>query len=411
MHNKDVISQGAELSSLQKKTDLIIRNVSILDVVTRKIADGYDIRVINGRIEETGKSLAFSDSAAVVSGEGLFAVPGLIDLHVHLVWDGAVSPLQTMQSEGNVAAALRGVSNAIASLKKGVTTLRDVGSPDDIAVDIANAFDSGLLFGPRVVPLGRIVQPTYGHVPEIGYVANGVHEVTVAVRKLKERGVKGIKMASTGGVYGPEEIGPAVYTFDEMRAIVEEAHRLNMKVSTHALGEEGIRLSVEAGVDTIEHGAGIPPDLLRKMKGQGTALIPTLAVYCMLAESSRTIPEEYVEKAKRVAEWHKETFKNAMKEGVLIALGTDAGSPNFGPHPSLHKELETMVRFGMTPWEALAAATYNAATVLGMEHSLGKIEPGFLADIVLVDGNPEQNVNALRNVIHVFKGGNAVALM
>lgn len=384
---------------------LLVKSVSALDVAKGDVVGGVDILVVDGTIEAVGANLSAPREALVVSGAGLFALPGLIDLHVHLVWDGGPSPLETMRKDGLAYAAMRGAANAVASLRRGVTTLRDVGSPDDVAVDIARAFDSGLFFGPTVFPLGRIVQPTGGHVPEIGYVANGVGEAIKAVRSIKERGAKGIKMASTGGAYGPEEIGPAVYTFEEMKAIADEAHRLHLKVATHALGAEGIRLSVEAGIDTIEHGAGTPVEVLKEMKRRGTVLIPTLAVYRMLAESEGMIPDEYVEKAKRVAAWHEETFLGAVAEGVPIALGTDAGSPNFGPHPSVNKELETMVRLGMDCESAIAAATCNAASVLGMERSIGKIEAGFVGDMVIVDGNPFENVASLRNIVHVFKRG------
>lgn len=385
--------------------DVLVGGVSVLDVSKGEVVGGVDILVVDGIIREVGANLSASRETLVVSGAGLVALPGLIDLHVHLVWDGGPSPLETMRTDGRVYAAFRGAANAVASLRRGVTTIRDVGSPDDIAVDIARAFDSGAFFGPTVFPLGRILQPTGGHVPEIGYVANGVDEVVEAVRSIKERGAKGIKMASTGGAYGPEEIGPAVYTFEEMKAIADEAHRLHLKVSTHALGAEGIRLSVEAGIDTIEHGAGTPREVLREMRRRGTVLIPTLAVYRMLAESEGMIPDEYVEKAKRVASWHEETFRGAIAEGVPIALGTDAGSPNFGPHPSVNKELETMVRLGMDCGSAIAAATCGAAAVLGMERRIGKIEPGFDGDLLLVEGNPLENISLLRNVVHVFKRG------
>ena len=391
-----------------KAGNVLIRNVSILEPDRKNVRGGQDIRIVRGRIEEIGRNLQSPSGTDSISGSGLFALPGLVDLHVHLVWDGGRAPVDTMLKEGMAFAALRGVSNAIASLRRGVTTIRDVGSPNDVAVDIARAFDSGLFPGPTVFPLGRILQPTGGHVPEIGLVANGVQEVTAAVRKLKERGVSGIKMASTGGAYGPEEIGPAVYSFDEMKAIVEEAHRLNLKVSTHALGPEGIRFSVDAGIDTIEHGAGIPSDVLKEMKRKGTVLVPTLAVYRMLAESEGMIPAEYVEKARRVAAWHQDTFRSAIGEGVAIALGTDAGSPNFGPHPSVFRELEAMVECGMDSWEAIAAATCNAAAVLRMERTIGKVEAGFWADILLVEGNPEEDLKALRRPFRIFKRGLAV---
>ncbi len=349
----------------------LIKNASLIDTGARIIVPKASVRVCNGIIESVHTSGRLPRAKEAFDAAGLFLMPGLIDMHVHLIWDGSADPLTTMKREGSHLAMARGLANARASLACGVTTLRDLGSVDDVAIEIARVFDSGLLFGPTVVAAGRIIQPTGGHVPEIGLIADSKDELVKAVRAMKARGAGVIKVASTGGAYGPEEIGPALYPQKDLETIVEEAHRLGLRVASHALGKTGIACAVYAGIDTIEHGAEIPDDVLLEMKFRNSFLIPTLAVYKKLSESRGKVLDWYVEKAKQVVAWQRETIRQASAMGVAIALGTDAGSPNFGPHPSVFVEMATMVEYGLSTWDTLAAATCRAAAALGREDSLG----------------------------------------
>jgi imidazolonepropionase-like amidohydrolase len=383
----------------------VIKGISLIDTATRTVIPKASVRVHNGLIESVQTSGKLPSVKDEFDAGGLFLMPGLIDMHVHLVWDGSSDPLSTMKREGSHLAMARGIANARASLACGVTTLRDLGSVDDVDIEIARVFDSGLLFGPTIVAAGRIIQPTGGHVPEIGLIADSKDELVKAVRTMKARGACVIKVASTGGAYGPEEIGPSVYPQEDLETIVKEAHRLGLRVASHCLGKTGIACSVHAGIDTIEHGADIPENVLREMKRKNTFLIPTLAVYRKLSESHGQVPDWYVEKAKQVVAWHRDTIRQALAMGVSIALGTDAGSPNFGPHPSVFTEMETMVDYGLSTWDTLAAASRGAARALARESSLGSVEAGKRADLILLKENPVDDIRAIRSVKRVIKNG------
>jgi len=385
--------------------DYLIKNVSLIDTGTQTIIPKAAVRVRNGLIESihaSGKLPAVQDD---FDAAGEFMMPGMIDMHVHLVWDGSPDPLTTMKREGPRFAMARGIANARQSLACGVTTMRDVGSVDDVDIEIARVFESGLIFGPTVIPAGRIIQPTGGHVPELGLIADSKDELVKAVRTMKTRGAGVIKVASTGGAYGPEEIGPSVYPQEDLEVIVKEAHRLGLRVASHSLGKTGITYAVQAGINTIEHGANIPENVLREMKAKNTFLIPTLAVYKKLSESQGQILDWYVEKSKQVVVWHRETIRQAMEIGTPIALGTDAGAPNFGLHPSVFIEMDTLVDYGLSTWDVLVAATSNAARALGRESSIGAIEAGKKADLILLTENPAANIRAMRSVKRVIKNG------
>jgi len=385
--------------------EYVIKNANLIDVKNGELVKNVSVHIKNGKIAEQLKLAEIPSGVEVFDAAGLFMLPGLIDMHVHLVWDGSPNPLTTMKQEGNYLALARGIANAQESLRQGITTLRDVGSVDDTAIDIAKIFETGIFLGPTIIAAGRIIQPTGGHVPDIGYIAESKDELIKAVRYLKMRGATVIKIASTGGAYGPEEIGPSVYPLEDLKIVVNEAHRLGLNVASHSLGKTGIENAVQAGINTLEHGANTPIEVLKKMKEQNTYLIPTLAVYKKLSESYGEIPDIYVEKSKQVVTWHKETFHHAMEIGVPIALGTDAGSPNFGPHPSVFLEMYTMKEYGMNSAGILRAATLTAAQALGREQFIGTIDVGKNADILLLQNNPLEDIRQIQSICQVIKNG------
>lgn len=382
-----------------------IGNASLVNLEDDGSIRKGSVCVRDGIISEVRVHPAAPPPGECFDAAGDFLLPGIIDAHVHLIWDGSPDPLETMKREGHHLAMARGIANAWQSLLRGVTTVRDLGSVDDVAVDIARAFESEILPGPTVVAAGRMLQPSGGHVPDIGLIADTDEELVDAVRRLKERGASLIKIAATGGAYGPEEIGPPLFSPASLRTIVEEARRAGLPVAAHALGREGCAHAVRAGVKTLEHGAGATEDSLREMKRTGAFLIPTLAVYRSLAESSGKIAQRYVDKARTVASWHAETIRCALDAGVPIALGTDAGSPNFGPHPSVFGEMEAMVDCGMSPREVLLAATRNAACAVGLGDSIGSVAVGYRADLVLMKENPLVDIRAMRTIRKVIKSG------
>lgn len=385
--------------------DYLLKNVTIIDVVGREMLPGRTVRVRDGVIEKIGEGALTFSGPASFDAAGCYLMPGIIDAHVHLTWDGGSDPLRTMKDDGPFMSLARGIRNAQKSLAAGVTSVRDLGSADDIAVEISRSFAGGLLFGPAVAAAGRIVQPRDGHVPEIGLIAETDTELREAVRRLKKRGAALIKAAVTGGAYGPEEIGPVLYDRQRLETLVASAHGRDLRLAAHCLGGGGVAAAVEAGFDTIEHGAGAGEDTLREMKRKGTVLVPTLAVYRRLAMSTDGIPEAYAVKAATVVSWHRDMMPLAGKTGVVIALGTDAGSPRLGEHPSVFEEMETMIEYGMDAWDVIAAATVNAAAAAGMSGEAGSIEQGKRADMLLVRNNPLEDIRSLRSLERVIRDG------
>ena len=391
-------------SKVSQKSEYLLKNVTLVDSVHNQLEKGVSIYIKDGIIEKVDDPHVPSN-VECIDAAGMYALPGLIDMHVHLIWDGTLEPVLHMQNEGSYVAMVRGIANAQQSLACGVTTLRDVGSMNNVAIHISKIFESGLMLGPTVVAAGGILQPTGGHVPSIGYIADSHDELVKAVRDLKTMGAGVIKVAATGGAYGPEEIGPSIYRKEDLKVIADEAHNLGLKVAAHTLGIVGIDNAVFAGINTIEHGANMSPEALKEMKKTNHTLVPTLAIYKKFGESTGILDEIYVKKAQTVVEWHKKTFANAMEEGVSICVGTDAGSPNFGPHPAVFREMCTMSEYGMSNAEVLQSATLRAAKALGMEDTLGSIEAGKQADIILLKDNPLDDVRNISSLKQVIKKG------
>lgn len=316
-------------------------------------------------------------------------LPGLIDMHVHLVWSGGGDPAALVEREGYGLTLLRAYANAAANLKAGITTVVDLGSNWDIAIVVARAIRQGIVPGPRVVASGRTVAMTGGHDPFWANFADGPEAVRRAVRQQRDAGAGIIKLSASGGVYGRaegEEVGQAELSAEELRAAVEEAHRFGLQATAHAVGHAGITNCIGAGVDRIEHGIMADEFQLHLMAQEGPALVPTLAPYQRIAENPRgTIPEYAVEKARPLVERHRWVVRRAAELGVRLAAGSDAGSPEL-PHPALHAELALMVEAGLSPAAAIHAATSGAAAALGLAHEIGRLRPGLRADVIAVGG-------------------------
>ena len=390
---------------------IVLKNINVVDVVNDTVLAGQDVLIEDGVFKKIAVGIEDTD-AQVLDKTGNYLVPGVIDMHVHISWDGRhPAPMDLDDAEGILQAYVRAMNHAKISLKKGVTTVREVASANDLAIDLAYTIDKGYAVGCRVVPCGAAIQGTYGHVPLVGTIADTDDEIIKAIRYKKNlmthKGVtcQWIKIMATGGAAGIEDVGPSMYSLEQLKMIVSECHRLHMKVAAHALSREGIINCIEAGIDTIEHGADIPEEYLYKMKEKGLTLVPTLSVYKMLAASSGQIPEVTVAKAKRVVDQQKKTFADALRIGVNIAMGTDAGSPNFGPHPNAFEELLVMQEYGMDAKAVMKSATITAADVLGLGNEIGSIEVGKKADCIIANENPYENLNTFEKVDSVYKDG------
>ena len=394
--------------------EFYLKNANVVDVRNKTIREGQCLRVADGKFAECTEIPA---GAQVIDCNGKYVSPGLIDAHVHLVWDGrSPDPMTDTVVDGDFVSFARGVENALLSLKAGVTYTRDVGSCNDTAFPLAESINRGIVPGCRIIPCGGAIQGSYGHCPMIGTICDTEAELIAKIKQLKAMYVKHkiagphwIKIMASGGAAGLEDVGPCMYSPKELETIAYEAHRLNMKVAAHALSFDAISKCVDAGIDTIEHGAEMTPEILQQMKDNGQTWVPTLAVYKMLAESRGVIADIIVDKSEIVTVKQKASFAKAMEMGTNIIMGSDAGSANFGPHPSGLVEMLAMEDYGMPKDEVLRRSTIHSAETLGIKN-YGAVEPGYTADFVVLNMNPlTEGVKAYMNGLEtVYKSGEPV---
>jgi len=330
----------------------------------------------------------------------LTLLPGLIDCHVHLVWNGSHDPKVIMLRESAEKTAIRALLHAFEELMHGVTTVRDVGGPYKVTLAVRDAIREGLFIGPRILAAGLAIEMTGGHARDLGLEVDGPHEARKGVRTMLRAGVDLIKLMATGGVYTEgEEPGSPQLTIEEMSAAVEEAHKAGRKVAAHAEGLQGILNAIDAGVDTIEHGNFLDEEAAQRMVAGGQVLVPTLSPFYRMTQlgTAGGIPEYAARKAKQVVSGSFHAIELAKKYGIPIATGTDDGSPRL-PHGVLVYELELLVHAGLSPLEALNSATVVAAKACGLSDQVGTLEPGKSADFVGVSGDPLHDISALRNI-------------
>jgi imidazolonepropionase-like amidohydrolase len=405
MRLPDVWVTGVGVERKVSVASALIRNVRLLD---GPVEGHWDVEIRESRLRDI-RAHRQADSATdipVLDGGGMYLLPGLIDLHVHLVWDGSSDPVEQLSKESTEQTLLRAIRHAWETLAAGVTTVRDLGSVDDLAIDLARAVERGDVVGPRIVPSGQTIIMTGGHDPFWGIMVDGPQEALKATRRQVYRGAGVIKLSATGGVYGRTEGESVTHTelnFDEISTITSEAHKLGVPVAAHAIGHAGIRNCVEAEVDTIEHGQQLTPELANKLAAYGGALVPTLFVYRQIAQRTE-VPEYARVKAKAILDEHKRAIEAAGAAIVRIGAGSDAGSP-LTPHGSLIDELMALADTGFSPLETLRCATCEAARIIGLDGEVGSIEPGFVADLILVPQNPLEDLGHLRDVRAVWVGG------
>jgi imidazolonepropionase-like amidohydrolase len=351
------------------------------------------------RIPKTPKG----ERSKSIEAGGTFALPGLINCHAHLTFDGGADfDAEARQSEA--AATLKAFRNARITARSGVTTVRDLGANGSMVVELARQIEHGRLEGPRIIASARGVTITGGHGMEVGRIADGPDSVRAATREQVAVGAAVIKLFSTGGVLG-EGAGPelAAYSPEETRAAVEEAHRAGIRITTHAHGAEGMRIAVEAGIDSIEHATLLDQQTIRVIKEKNVALVPTFSALRRIIENGAALPARVMERARLVATKHQEGIRAAHKAGVRIATGTDAGTP-FNTHERFALELVYLTEAGLSRTEALAAATSVAAEVVGSPKA-GRIAAGSWADLVFVDGDPLRDLAVLQRPKAVWVRG------
>jgi imidazolonepropionase-like amidohydrolase len=390
----------------------LIRNAMLIDGLGGEPRRDWAVAVEGDRIAWVGPSAQAPtfEPSAVIDARGGSLLPGLINCHVHLCNDGSADLFGQVLNDSVPIATIRSVLNARLTLLAGITTVRDCGAANQIAIEIGKAVDRGLIEGPRVRAAGRVVTMTGGHGHFIGREADGPDEVRKAVRAEIKGGANFIKLMATGGVLTPG-VDPTqtAFSLEEMAAGVEEAHKAGRPAASHAIGNGGIKNALKAGIDSVEHGFYLDDEAINLALKQGSFVVPTLIAVDQIVNNgpSGGIPDWVVRKAQSESGHHRESFVMAVKSGVKIAAGTDAGTP-FNPHGDLALELAKMVEFGLPPMLALVAATSNAARLLRMDDQIGSIEKGKLADLILVDGDPTRDIGVMRRPSLVMKSGTIV---
>lgn len=402
------------VASMKSKTT-IFKGATIIDGTGRPPLTDAWLAIAGGKVAAVGQSKLDDDTnAEVIDVSGQFVLPGLIDCHVHLALDG--SP-QGDLSGSHGFTMLQMLRHAQESLKSGFTTLRDAGGRSHLEFELRKAIDAGLWCGPRLLLAGKLLSITSSGTEFIDGMyreSDGIEEVRKAAREQLKAGADFIKMMATGAVMAPgEDPRSTQYNVDEMRVAVEEAHKRGKYVAAHAHAAQGIANAIEAGVRTIEHGTFLSenPRLMETMAAKKIFLVPTLKVFRdMTARESTGIPAWMQEKARRICEIHSRSIEMAAKNGVPIAMGTDACTP-YNYHGDNAVELSLMADCGMTAMQAIVAATSGAAAALGIDGLLGSLEPGKAADLIVVQRNPLDSLKHLSraNISLVMKDGIVVA--
>jgi len=404
---------------------LVLKNAKLFDgsgklrggLVT-VVTDGDKISVVGPAAEITA-----SENAEIIDCEGKFLMPGMVDSHIHITGSGDPNFLKSAK-ELAPHAAIRASLNAKKTLLAGFTAIRDAGAGSLIDVALKQAVNEGLVPGPRMQVACHGLSITGGHgdtrngwPPEVQfagrYVVDSPDEARRAAREQLRDGADHIKLHATGGVMSEGDVPTARgLTVEEMRAAIEEAHNVGKKSMAHAQGSNGIKNAILAGISSIEHGFYLTDEIIELMLKKDVFLVPTLAAVHHIVENGTKagIPEYGVRKAVEAREVHIESFKKAYAAGVKIAMGTDSATP-FNYHGRNAVELELMVNAGMKPVDALVAVTRMGSELMGWGDKMGQVQPGFWADMILVDGDPVADVRVLQDISKVkivVKGGAVV---
>ncbi len=377
---------------------LAIKAARLFDGENRALLEDPVVLVEGERIAQVGPAsqVPVPEDCEVLDFAGAFLMPGMIDLHVHLTSTGDADPRKSL-NDPEAVLALRAARQAADTLQGGITSVRSMGAKYDIDIKMKRVMAEGRLQGPRITASGRCVTMTGGHGHLGGLEADGPWGVRQAVRSLLKAGADVIKVMATGGVLTEGvEPGAAELSLEELQAAVIEANNAGRRTATHAQGATGIRQAVDAGIDSIEHGCYLEDDVIERMAAKGTALVPTLSAPRHIIEHGveAGIPQYAVDKTKEVADAHRESFYKAYRAGVRIGMGTDAGTP-FNMHGCNAKELEYMADAGMSVLDVLRSATGTAAAILGEKAEVGRLQAGMFADLLVVDGNPLDNLGIL----------------
>jgi imidazolonepropionase-like amidohydrolase len=403
----------------------VVTAAHIFDPATGRTLDEPVVVITDGRVASLvtaggARPMIPADAKRIDLGD-VTILPGLIDMHVHVTGDPTISPVEALEKTDSYWMTV-GVHNVRKILEAGFTSIRNVGTADFADVGLKQGIADGYIVGPRITPSGYAIGATGGHCDgteglppsfeklDNPAVADGPEALGAKVRWMRKYGAEVIKFCGTGGVLSrTDAVGAQQYSLAEMKAIVDAAHALGMKVAVHAHGTSGINDALRAGADTIEHASLADAESFRLAKASGAWF--SMDIYdddYILSEGEKNgLSKESLDKERAIGRKQRETFRDAHKAGVKMIFGTD----NAGVFPAGQNALQfaKMVEWGMTPTEAIRAATTNAAEALGKPGDVGSLSPGHYGDIVAVAGDPSKDIRLLEHPVAVIKGGELVA--
>ena len=406
-------------------------SASVIALKAERLFDGKSNRLVTdavvlvqgGHVTAAGSKLPIPSGARVIDLGDATLLPGFIDAHTHLSSEKSTDWNQDMVNDlrrGVPESSIRASVFAQRTLMAGFTTVRNVGADDFVDIGLRDAIAHGWAKGPRIIAASHALGARGGHCDETGFpyerfgpetgikdgIAAGPDRFREAVRFQVKYGADVIKVCATGGVLSlGDSVDAPQLTKAEMVALIDEAHRLGRKVAAHAHGDHGAREAVEAGIDSIEHGTFLTPGTLALMKRRGTYLVPTLMALEGVDPDKQKLPPEIATKARAAIRGRAASMTSAIRQGVKIALGTDAGVIRHGTNA---REFRLMVKSGMSPAAALRAGTSAGAELLGVADQIGTVDKGKAADLVAVPGNPLDDITVTERVFFVMKGGDVV---
>jgi imidazolonepropionase-like amidohydrolase len=411
---------AAVVGSASAHAATVVTADRMLDVTSGRYIDHPAILIgDDGKIQKIGSagSIKAPPGARHIDLPGETLLPGLIDMHVHMNSLAEVGGYEDLKYTDSFWAAI-GPYNARKDIDAGFTTVRNVGSGDFDDVGLKQAIDGGWIVGPRIIPATYLLGATGGHCDDTNglppslekkgpNIVSGPEDAREKVRWVHKHGAEVIKICATGGVFSlGDSVGAEQLSYEEMKAIADEAHMLGLKVAAHAHGDEGIRDAILAGIDTIEHASLASDATIELAKQHGTWFDMDIYNddYILAAGTSNGTEQESLDKERMVGLKQRQTFQRAVRAGVKMIFGTDAG---VYPHGDNGKQFAKMVQWGMAPLQAIQAATLNASDALGRK-DVGIIEPGRYGDLIAVRGDPLRDVSLLEHVDAVVKGGQLV---
>ena len=398
--------------------EYVLAGATLIDGLGGAAAANAAVHVKGGRIVWVGRADDLppaAQNADLVDLSGKWLLPGLIDAHIHVCYNGAESVFALLERHRD-ALVLEAVDIVRRILSHGTTTVRDIGGEKYIEMSLRNAIEAGFIQGPRMKTSGRVISMTGGHAHFIAREADGPDEVRKAAREQIKAGADTVKLMATGGSATPgQDIMASQFTVDEIKAAVETAHMMGRTAAAHCHGTGGIKNCLLAGVDSIEHGTYLDEETADMMVENGSSLVLTLGVGNPDLESYPLSPVQKADAERRKPMIEKgirqirETIALARAKGVFLGSGSDAGGNPLAPHHySMARELELLAANGIAEMEAIGIVTMNNAKILRWESEIGSIEPGKFADLLVIDGDPLADIRNVRKVAAVYKGGKKV---